>query len=407
MTTSAFPANSSGSRAHNPAGTSVKDTTQFIPANERMTTSALAANSSGSRAHPGYYVESDEECEWDENVSFGEEPEWEQLADCLRVLEELEATFGEDEDAVNRGILGHIINEYPRAGNRLQPSETQHQLVRELVESGRIYTLRNLTNSEWLDIIGDGSILFSLVTPEAREDIEYRACAVVNALCNSGETNVTLMDGHGRIVYQIMAEMRARGCSDEDLDRYTFTLYDLDEDVHAWHDTFMPSGVTAVHDDILCSDVNTLRDPDELPGVVYLNFCGIGDCVEQTRDMVSALVRTHRRHVLVSYSIRGVSRERITGLRDFHRQTHRMTTRPNRGMCSQFISEHGRGAARFVTYGFCHMLSPSFDNPDTLDDSDDPDYDPEEDEECECDCGGDSDCECGCHEESCAMEDDE
>ncbi len=363
-----------------------------------MTTSAFTANPSGSRAHPGDYM--DDECEWDEE----EEVQWEELADCFRVLEELKATFGKDEDAINRGILGHIINEYPRAGNRLQPSGTQHQLVRELVESGKIYILRNLTNSEWLNIVGDGSILFSLATSEARKDIEYRACAVVNALCNSGETNVTLMDGHGRVVYQIMAEMRARGCSDEVLDRYTFTLYDLDEDVHAWHDIFMPSGVTAVHDDILCSAENTLRDPDELPGVVYLNFCGIGECVEQTRDMVSALVRTHRRHVLVSYSIRGVSQERPTALRHFHLQTCRMTTRPEKGMYAQFISEHGRGAARFVTYGFCHMLALPFDYPD---DENDSDYDPEEDDECGCECGDDSDCECECHEGSCAMEDDE
>jgi len=348
-----------------------------------MTTSAFSANPSGSRAHP----------------NDDEEDQWEDLNYCLSVLGELEATCSGDDDAITRGMLTHIINEYPRSGNHLQPSENQHLLLSELVDTGRIYNPHSLTNSEWLEIVGDGSMLFDMVTPDAHADIVERASAVVNTLINTNESHVTLMDGHGRVVYQILADLKERGCN---VDEFTFWIYDLDYDVNAWHEIFLPSSVESFHDDIFCSGENTLRAPEELPGVVYLNFCGIGGCVEQTIDMVSCLVRQRMRPVMVSYSTRGMSQDRVTGLRDFHNKTCKMTRRAKNKMCAQFISEHGRGSAHFVTYGFYYESFNPYNDPSQEDYEDYGDYNPDE-ESCDCEDDCYSDCECGCHEESCEM----
>ena len=330
-------------------------TPQSIPATERMTTSAFEANTSGSRTHPV--------CDFDQD---GEDFDWPELNECNEVIDNIE---DDDEDAQTRGVIGHIINTFYREENHLQPSWTQHQLLSALVDSGRIFDPRELTNSEWLQVVGNGSILFDLVSDDARIDIIRRARAVVNALDYSGETHVTLLDGHGRVVYQILAELHSRGL---DVNEYTFTLYDLDEDVDAWHRIFMPQSVRSICDDMLCSGRDRLRSPDQLPGVVYLNFCGIGNCVHQTEDMIRTLVGRQSRPVLVSYSTRGMSQERMTPFRYFHQMTVGMMERPRNGIRTEFISEHGTGANHFCTFGFFRAdeLSP-FEY--------DPDYEPEED----------------------------
>lgn len=344
-------------------GNYLQVTPQSIPANMRMTTSAAAANTSGSSTHPSF-------------SDSNEDSDWPELDECIGVLDRIEAeNMDNDEDAPTRGIIGHIIRSYPREGNRLQPSWMQHQLLTELVDSGRVFDPRDMTNLEWLEVFGSGSILFDIVSFEAGTDIATRACAVVNALDYSGETHVTLLDGHGRVVYQILAELKFRGLNVND---YTFTLYDLDKDVDAWHKIFMPKSVQSICDDMLCSGRDRLRSPDQLAGVVYLNFCGIGDCVHQTEDMIRAIVCRQSRPVLVSYSTRGMSQERITPFLYFHRMTLAMQARPRDGICSQFISEHGAGANYFCTFGFYRAdeLSP-FEY--------DPDYEPEEGGAMECD----------------------
>lgn len=353
-----------------------------IPANQRMTHEAYDACPSGSSIQNQDCSES--ECEWEE------------LAECETLLAGLQDEYPADSDAVMRGLLEHIIHTYTREdGNHLQPSETQHQLVTHFVEEGIIYEPFNLSNSEWLDIMGDGSMLFSIVSDETREDIECRASAVVNALINTEQTHVTLLDGHGRVVYQILAELHNRGFG---VDDYTFTLYDLDGDVHEWHRVFMPSSVTSYHDDIMCSGRNRLRSLADLPGVVYLNFCGIADCVEQTRDMIHAITNAGR-CIMVSYSTRGMSRERNTAFRSFHKMVLSMQhARKNRPV-AQFISEHGQGSNCFCTYAFSHFTDNPFDCPD---DEEDLDYVDEEEEESygdkEDDCEGEDedDCEDDC-----------
>lgn len=339
-------------------GNTAKVITQSIPAFQRMTPSASSANTFGSSAHPSC---SESQCDQDSD--------WPELNECIEVLNGIEAdNTDNDEDAPTRGIIGHIINSYPRKGNHLQPSWTQHQLLTELVDSGRVFDPRDMTNLEWLEVIGTGSILFDIVSPEAIADIVTRAKAIVNALDYFDETHVTLLDGHGRVVYQILAELHARGLNVND---YTFTLYDLDADVDAWHKIFMPKSVKSICDDMLCSGRDRLRSPDQLAGVVYLNFCGIGNCVHQTEDMIRALVSKQSRPVLVSYSTRGMSTERETPFSYFYRMTLAMQARPRNGISSQFISEHGAGANYFCTYGFYRAdeLSP-FDY--------DPDYKPPE-----------------------------
>jgi hypothetical protein len=153
----------------------------------------------------------------------------------------------------------------------------------------------------------------------------------------TGERIVTLMDGHGRIIYNILRELQRRG---RNVDEYEFDIYDLDDNVNAWHARFLPAS-TSVH------AVNIFRSRTRLRGLVYLNFCGIGSFVDETRRVMESLVGRGQ-HVFISFSQRGASPRGDTPLSALILDTTRMMTSPVKGISAQQVSRHDL----FFTYKY-------------------------------------------------------
>lgn len=272
---------------------------------------------------------------------------WEPTADQLSNASYLEALrraeiFLEENNRgelnrTSRRLINFIINDNIREGNALQPSQHSHMLLRHFVNSGQIVNPGNMSNSEWMNLMGNGRSLFRSVLNSTREDQFLRARSIAQTLIETGENTVSLMDGHGRIIYLILWHLRNQGMN---IDDYRFQIFDLDHDVNAWHARFLPTSVTVLPQDIFA-------DRAELQGVVYFNFCGIGDFVGQTRGAIRRLVRQGR-VVYLSFSRRGINPQGETSLARFYRRIIRRTIRPVDGMSAEFVSSHGT----FPTYKF-------------------------------------------------------
>ena len=244
-----------------------------------------------------------------------------------------------NDDAIvrTRHMIDYIIRDNPRGENPLQPSQNAQLLLRAFVMDGRIENPGDMTNSQWLNLMDNGDLLYHNIEERTRPDQIERANAIVDSLIQSGERVVTLMDGHGRIIYYILRELQRRN---RNVDDYEFDIYDLDDDVNAWHARFLPVS-TSVH------AVNIFRSRTRLRGLVYLNFCGIGSFVDDTRQVMERLVGRGQ-HVFISFSQRGASPRGDTPLSAFIRDTTRMMTSPVNGISAQQVSRHDL----FFTYKY-------------------------------------------------------
>ena len=164
-----------------------------------------------------------------------------------------------------RETLKFVINNNLRVDNSLMPSKTAQLLLRHLILDGTIQDLHKLTNLKWMEIMSDESILYETSNfSNLQEDHKQRAKELVDSLIATNSNTIALMDGHGRIVWQLLRELSNRGL---DLDTYIFHIYDIDHDVNAWHYRFLPVSCKIIPKDIL---VQT-----NYPQVIYLNFCGL------------------------------------------------------------------------------------------------------------------------------------
>jgi hypothetical protein len=83
------------------------------------------------------------------------------------------------------------------------------------------------------------------------------------------------------------------------VDRASFTIIDITHSVDQWHRIFLPASTT-------CFEGDFFGDINRLTGIVYVNFCSIG-------DFATALFQTIRdlslrgQTVFVSYSTRGIT----------------------------------------------------------------------------------------------------
>lgn len=276
----------------------------------------------------------------------------------LNTAEDLLNNFSTLSDNIidyTRVMLTFIIKSTLRLDNLLQPSHMAHALLTHFVGTCKIINPHNLTNSQWLDLMADGNMLFNFIKDNTKYDQIIRANAIVDELITSSYTTVTLMDGHGRMVFNILKELCTRGY---DINKYTFKLYDLDSNIVDWHHAFLPKSVESIWDDILCSSSNKLKHIDELPGIVYFNFCGIGKSIDALKNMLFKLT-TNSKVVFLSWSSRGSQSELNTPFITFQRMISRIQQKPFNNTQSVYISHHGWGANIFYTYKLFSIKSVS------------------------------------------------
>jgi len=92
-------------------------------------------------------------------------------------------------------LIGHIMRSFTNQSNSLQPNLFQANLLDFWVQVGIILNPGEMTNSQWLDFVGNGEFLYSVTsTADIVEDHITRARAIVEELFETEQHHVTLMD---------------------------------------------------------------------------------------------------------------------------------------------------------------------------------------------------------------------
>ena len=248
-------------------------------------------------------------------------------------------------------MIEFIINTYHRSDDvtSLMPSETASYILREFINniSGFIDSSR-LKNSQWMKLMENGNILWGVVNAGLceikRDDQQNRANAIVNTLINLNLKHICLMDGHGRIVYEIFAALQQRG---ENIDEYRIDVYEIDADVYEWHKLFFPKNVFSFHKDIFESVREDFR------GILYLNFCNLStdEMITKTINTIDTLT-ARELNVFVGFSKRNTSKYRETLTR---RERFLKSSKKNRGRDSVFQNSYGKlisKAGDYITFEY-------------------------------------------------------
>ena len=171
------------------------------------------------------------------------------------------------------------IFENMRVGNALQPSQEQ---VDKLIEYKTYNGLDNsrMTNNVWLRAFNHG-LLFD-DCPEKIQDQEYRAKIIVDNLLKYDLKKLVLFDGHGRMYWCILNDLKTRGLN---IDDYHFYFYEIDKETHYWHNEYFP----------LRNCCNIFENIFESSNIFsnafyYLNFCGIGNCHNELYEFLKTMI---------------------------------------------------------------------------------------------------------------------
>lgn len=102
---------------------------------------------------------------------------------------------------------------------------------------------------------------------------------------------IVYLDGHGRLTACLIDLIYSHGLEN------SIMLFCVDhtENVNHWHTTFFPHVVQCFHDDVF----NLLEEIKYYQPLVYLNFCGFGQCVKETVSLVR-----ESKHLMISFSSR-------------------------------------------------------------------------------------------------------
>lgn len=112
---------------------------------------------------------------------------------------------------------------------------------------------------------------------------------------------LSLMDGHGRIIFLFMQEMMKLEGGEEFLKDLVIEWVDIDQDVNAWHQAmFDCKALVCVHDTIF-------KEPSA-DTYVYLNFCGMKG---QWRNLKTYLTKVNTDNCMFSCSAARQAKRRI------------------------------------------------------------------------------------------------
>jgi hypothetical protein len=184
-----------------------------------------------------------------------------------------------------------FIFENMRPGNALQPmqEQTNKLLLYKIENNINTYKMSSL---EWLKAF-DHSLLFDDCI-EKVQDQKYRAKILVDYLLKCGLKTSVLFDGHGRMLYCILCDIKSRGL---DVNEYFFYFYEIDEETHNWHNEYFPLKNCC---NILENIFNAEHQFSNC--LYYLNFCGIGGCQTDVYDFIKQRFEENKENAPVMLS---------------------------------------------------------------------------------------------------------
>jgi hypothetical protein len=233
-----------------------------------------------------------------------------------------------------REMIRWIIENLSRSENSLMPTEAQFVVLNHLRE---MMEWTEFSNSEWLDLMGDGSILFDQLNAATSimQDQMDRADAVIDQMMHDNVRNLRTMDGHGRFLYCFLKRLQQRN---QNIDEWTIDLVDIDNAVNGWHSWFMPEGVLVDDGNIL-----DLTDIDLSATLIYFNFCGLQGQEDEVHEAIENIIEEGH-HVFLSWSHRGGTISHTSPVYSFAEWTKKMRNKRK----STYIANRGK----FFTYKF-------------------------------------------------------
>jgi hypothetical protein len=172
-----------------------------------------------------------------------------------------------------------------------------------LLKTDPEHRIGKMSGSEWISMMRNGEgvpILFQGHEDRDNlfEDQMARDRSLVAEMMRRGIKKLRTMDGHGRMLTCFLLALQERG---EDVDTYEIEVYEINPNAHTWHEHFFPQNVIAVDDDIL----ESVPPADTM---LYLNFCGIGEQIDDVKEHLSQIFAVHPdSKVMISFSIRGAT----------------------------------------------------------------------------------------------------
>lgn len=163
--------------------------------------------------------------------------------------------------------------------NPLKPSSGQ---VMKLIKCG--YNFNDMTIETWYHFLKENLLIDQLFTVRGgstkKVSLTIRCQKLAKMLANSDGSmkHCYMMDGHGRTLFMLVEALLLSGISFEEMEGKIHVV-DIDEYSHQWHMHAFPKGIDSIQ-----SNIFHLEIPKS--AILYLNFCGIGGCIEQTKSTI-------------------------------------------------------------------------------------------------------------------------
>lgn len=127
--------------------------------------------------------------------------------------------------------------------------------------------------NRWLELTALTDEVWPLYGKKAvkrHDDVQIRALTINRAMQRGRFRRVAMLDGHGRMVHELLA--LNQNCK--------INLYELDEYTYEWHRMFLPNEVNNIKDNIIdkCYEQYLYEVQKFSNTLWYFNFCSIGNC---------------------------------------------------------------------------------------------------------------------------------
>ncbi|VVU95447.1 hypothetical protein CPAV1605_1198 [seawater metagenome] len=266
-------------------------------------------------------------------------PTQDQIEKCQDYLDQAKEKWDSlsgdlDLNTKRREMIKWIMANMQREDNPLMPDECEYVVLHQMLNS---MNMKDLSNSDWLDMLGDGNVLFDGLSngDQVKEDQMIRAREIVEKMLHLGIKNLRTMDGHGRFIYCFLKVLQEKGL---DVNEWTLDVVDLDERVNGWHRWFLPDGIL-----VLSENIFDMTDVDLAQTLNYFNFCGLHK-QELELEMVIKAIINNGGDVFLSWSVRGGKPKRGTAVYEFALWVQKMVKRGK----AEYVSHRGN----FFTYSF-------------------------------------------------------
>ena len=224
-----------------------------------------------------------------------------------------------------------------RANNKLMPSETQCNMLKDMPTEMKTFKKTIFWyNMFYPYIYTFFSTFYVRHRKNAIEDQKKRCNLLIDKMMEQKKKHLITFDGHGRFILTFLNCLKTRG---EKFSDWDFTVVELDKDVHHWHELFFPSSFKCVK-----MNMFEFMKKEKLDDkFIYLNFCSIPANYKQKWADLLENKKFRQKNVAISFE----TRSRCTG---YLTKLGKLT---GKGLVNKIVNNGGSSICQrktFVTY---------------------------------------------------------